>query len=69
MPDEPITIRGGSLIVHIGDSVLEHPSDNGKITSVEILDGGQLPQRIQVNDPKAMIIVHYEVPSPEQQAS
>lgn len=74
MPDEPITIRGGSLKIqaHRGQRFREsngpngfeydHPNNTqGKIRSVEIFDQGQ-PQTIPIQNRNARIVIHYDVP-------
>lgn len=75
MPDETVTIRGGSLTIrcHQGrrlreetgpqGSTYHHPNtDKGEIGSVEIFDGST-PQKIAIQNPKAVrIVIHYEVP-------
>jgi hypothetical protein len=75
MPDEPISGRGGSLILdccygakelvtknNAGRNEYHHPSD-GTLTSVEIDDGSGNTQTITIKDPKkATIVMHYEVP-------
>ncbi len=60
MPDEPVIIKGGSLIITIkgkgGDVIHTHPATNGKLTSVDI-DGMSYPLT-----ENSEIIIHYEVP-------
>jgi hypothetical protein len=75
MPDETVTIRGGSLTIqcHGGGrfreetgphgSIYHHPNpEKGEITSVEIFDQGS-PQKISIQNPKSTrIVIHYNVP-------
>lgn len=66
MPDDPITIKGGSLYIESkkklrenngtgGKYKYDHP-DSGKITSVDI-DGTNYPARQD-----STIVIHYDVP-------
>lgn len=75
MADEPISGRGGSLILNCcygtkelvpsnsaGGYEYHHPSD-GTLTSVEIDDGSGNTQTVPIQDStKATIVMHYEVP-------
>ncbi|HEX8140556.1 MAG TPA: hypothetical protein VF544_23520 [Pyrinomonadaceae bacterium] len=65
MPDDPLTIKGGSLKIETSKKLKEnngtggkfnydHP-DNGRITSVEI-DGTSYPA-----NQNSIIVIHYEV--------
>jgi hypothetical protein len=66
MPDDPLTIKGGSLKIESSKKLKEnngtggkynydHP-DSGTITSVEI-DGTTYPARQD-----SIIVIHYDVP-------
>ncbi len=66
MPDEPISIKGGSLQIESSKKLKEsngtggkhnydHP-DSGKITGVDI-DGKFYPAH-----EKSLIVIHYDVP-------
>lgn len=74
MPDEPVTIRGGSLTIQApggrrfretngpNGAEYDHPNTaQGRITRVEIFDQGQ-PQNIPINNRNARIVIHYDVP-------